>query len=127
MMIKFGKYWVNTQHINYIEPASTSISLYIEHKNGCATIATSFSSNEEMRQYLNDILIPSCNNNELEKQITHLTNKIMKMKNKMHEIENSFKFIAGGEAYKQAFKEYHEIIHQTNRTQDDKIDNESNE
>jgi len=107
MIINFGNAYVNSKYILYFKNKLSYIELYMHTKDGnSGVLHMNFESYEELKKYINDVLIPSCDDNE----ILDMKNQIINLQNKINEMENSFKYIAGGTEFQKAFKEYHEII-----------------
>lgn len=119
MIIKFGpNKWINTDHI---------LKFYISGGGFCVTIENydrgtdfcEFASKVEVKNYIEDILIPICNKNnskEMMNKIHEMSEEVLKLRNKCDELDNAFKYIAGGKEYQQAFKEYYNIIQKDTET-----------
>lgn len=109
MLIKVNtNQWINTAKIKKVEVYDKDVYITMDNDNinDNNVIRVTMKSKEEMNKYIEKLSSAFENNMDI---MNKLMEEILEMKGRINDMENAFKYMAGGEEYKKAFREYHEI------------------
>lgn len=123
-MIRIRNHWINPRHISSIQLENTLVTIYLDNykpytEHPATSITCNFVTSELAKKFIDLEVSPRIEETRIHNdQINNLTNKILDIESRLHDLELAIRYIPGGHEYQQAQQSFFLINDQSLKTQE---------